>query len=41
MKPYFENLEYWPDYGQELNLGATDTGIRNWNWVGPLSARYF
>jgi hypothetical protein len=21
------------------NLGATDTGTRNWDWIGPLSAR--
>jgi hypothetical protein len=28
------------DFGQRLNLGATDTGTRNWvSWVRPLLAR--
>jgi hypothetical protein len=33
--PYIENWGYWPDYGQELNLGPPDTGVRNWDyWLG-------
>jgi hypothetical protein len=41
MDEYIENKEFWPDYGQGLNLGATDTETRNWDWVRPLSARNF
>jgi hypothetical protein len=29
--PYIDNRGFWPDNGQELNLGATDTGARNWD----------